>query len=143
MQEQAHQRTVAEIERERLALEDTLRRHQEHLSEGKSSLRSNLVGRIDSGTLRMHAAASLGVMRAAQRIVLELAGVHRKLDVARAQLIESARQRRAVEILRERRYRQWQTEINKAEADALDELAVIAAVWPDSARNSLHHQQLP
>jgi flagellar export protein FliJ len=91
----------------------------------------------------MHAAASLGVMRAAQRIVLELAGVHRKLDVARAQLIESARQRRAVEILRERRYQQWQTEINKAEADALDELAVIAAAWPDSARNSLHHQQLP
>jgi flagellar protein FliJ len=137
LQEQLHQRAVAEIERERLKIEDTLRRHQAHLSESKQSIRENLVGRIHPGALRMHASASLGVMRAAQRIVLELAGVHRRLDVARTQLVESARQRRAVEILRERRYQVWQEEVAKAEAGVLDELVVIAAARPDSAQHSL------
>jgi flagellar protein FliJ len=143
LQEQAHQRMVAIIERERIALEETLRRQQANIAEGKQALRGHLVGPIDSTILRMHAGASLGVMRAAQRIVLELAGVHRRLDAARADLIESARQRRAVELLRDRRYLQWQAELNKAETDAIDELAVIAAARSDSARNSLHESQQP
>jgi flagellar export protein FliJ len=141
VEEQARQRAVADIERERLYLEETLRSHQAHIAEGKDSLRENLVGRIDPAMLRLHASASLSVMRAAQRIVLELAGVHNRLNAARSELIESARRRRAIELLRERRLEQWKQQVNKTEDDALDELTVIAAARSHSAHDSLREQQ--
>lgn len=127
MVEQTHQRAVAEIERERMTLEARLRAQQEHLAEGKKTMRSDMVGQVNIQGLRMHAASSLHQMRIAQRLVLELAGVHRRLEAARASLIEAARRRRAVELLKERRFLQWRTRLEKAETAALDELAVIAA----------------
>ena len=125
--EETHQRLVAGIERERLELENTLRRQQGAISEGKQSLQGSLVGALNIVSLRFHAASSIQLMRQAQRIVLELAGVHRRLDAARGELIEAARRRRAVELLRERRFEQWTAEQEKAETAALDELAVVSA----------------
>ena len=78
-------------------------------------------------TLRLAANASLHVVRKAQQIVLQLAGVHRRLDLARAQLIEAAKRRRAMELLRDRRFAQFKAAENKAETAALDELAGFAA----------------
>jgi flagellar export protein FliJ len=66
-------------------------------------------------------------MRHAQRLVLELAGVRRTLEAAQAALADAARGRRAIELLRERRFSQWRQAQDKIENDALDELAVIAA----------------
>lgn len=128
--EQARQRALAAIEQERMRLEETLRLLQRQISDGKHSMQGSLVGRVEADHLRMHAASTMHTMRKAQRIVLEMAGVHRRLDAARAALIESARQRRAVEILRERRFEQWKAHQEKLETDALDELAVIAAARP-------------
>lgn len=125
--EQSHQRIVAQIDQQRIQLEDTLRRQQVHITQGKQSLQGHLVGKIDTHALRMHASASIHLMREAQRIVLELAGTHRRLEAARVELIEAARRRRAVELLRERRFEQWKADQDKAETTALDELAVIAA----------------
>jgi flagellar FliJ protein len=125
--EREQQRAVAAIERERLTLEDALRRQQQELSSGRQSLRDSLIGTLDAQMLRLHAALSLQQMRGAQRLVLELAGVHRRLEMARAALVEAARARRAIELLRERRLAQWKAALDKAEDHALDELAVIAA----------------
>ena len=125
--EEAHQRIVAGIERERLELENTLRRQQLAISESKRSLQGSLVGTLNTTSLRFHAASAIQLMRQAQRIVLEMAGVHRRLDAARTELIEAARRRRAVELLRERRFEQWSAEQEKAETVAIDELATIAA----------------
>jgi flagellar protein FliJ len=49
------------------------------------------------------------------------------MEAARAGLIEAAKARRAVELLRERRWEEWKFAQEKAETAALDELAVIAA----------------
>ncbi len=125
--EQSHQRIVAGIERERMALEESLRLQQQHIAEAKDALHTGLLGRIDVPALRMNAASTMQLMRHAQRVVLELAGVHRRLDAARSELIEAARHRRAIEILRENRLYEWMAEQNKFETDALDELAVITA----------------
>jgi flagellar biosynthesis chaperone FliJ len=111
--EQLHQRAVASVDRERLKLEQKLRQQQVVIAEGKRSLTGSLTGVLNTTALRFHAAASIQQMREAQRLVLELAGVHRR--------------RRAVELLRERRLEQWQREQDKAESAALDELAVVAA----------------
>jgi flagellar FliJ protein len=132
LQEQERQRAVAEIERQRIAIEDELRRQQDRIASAKGSMREQLVGAIDAWSLRMHAASSMAVMRQAQRAVLELAGVHRRLESARVELVEAMRSRRAVELLRERRYEAWKMEVDRAEASALDELAII-----DAARRKL------
>lgn len=138
MTEQQKQRAVATIEQERLRLEENLRHQQAVIAEGKRSLKASMVGQLDVQQLRMHAASSLHVMRKAQRVVLELAGVHRRLEAARSELIEAARNRRAVELLRERRFEQWKAALDKAEVNAMDELAVIAA-----ARQSEQQKEQP
>jgi flagellar FliJ protein len=137
--EQARQREVASIERERSILEDTLRRQQRAIEEGKASLTDALVGTIDAESLRLHAAATMQQLRQGQRIVLELAGVHRRLDSARIALIEAARRRRAVELLRQQRLEQWQAAQDKAETDAIDELAVIRAAQIEPVFRAENH----
>ena len=131
--EEEIQRLVASIESERMRLEDILRRHQQNLVADKDVLRSGLTGLIDVRSLRLQANSSRQVMRRAQQIVLELAGVHKRLQAARTRLIEATRQRRAIELVREKRYEQWKTALNKAETAAMDELAVIAAARKESA----------
>jgi flagellar FliJ protein len=127
MDERNHQLTVAQIERQRLRLEDELRHAQTRIISDKEQLKTRLLGAIDAHGLRMQAAATMHQMRQAQRVVLELAGVHRRLESARAALVEASRRRRAIELLREQRYEHWKSTIVKGEVAALDELAVMAA----------------
>ena len=122
--EQDEQLAVAVLERERLAFEDDLRRRQADIAEGKHALRGSLEGAIDMAALRLRAGTSLHQLRRARQIVLQLAGVHQRIATARARLIEATRRRRAIELLRERRFRLWKKALDKAETDALDELAV-------------------
>ncbi len=130
--EEELQRVVAQIERDRMGLEDVLRGHQRSLVTDKSLLRAGLTGLIDVRDLRLQANCSRQIMRRAQQIVLELAGVYKRLEGARARLIEATRHRRAIELVRERRFERWKAAIDKAETTALDELAVIAAARKES-----------
>jgi flagellar export protein FliJ len=57
-------------------------------------------------------------------MVLELAGVHKRLAAARGELIEAAKARRALELLKESRFARWKAGLEKVEVMALDELAV-------------------
>ena len=125
--EQQFQRTVAEIERERIKLEDKLRAKQAILTGGKVELLDQLSGSIDVSSLRYRASMAQQIMRDAQRLVLELAGVHHRLFTARGKLIEAARNRRAIELVREKRYEKYKADEAKAEIAAMDELAVISA----------------
>jgi flagellar FliJ protein len=125
--EQHCQREVAKLERERLDLEARLRRYQGDLAAGKDSLRDRLVGPLDTSALRLQAGQARQIMRSAQQIVIELAGVQKRLEGARAELLQAATQRRAVELLRDRRFEAWKRRIEKAETAAVDELAVQAA----------------
>jgi flagellar FliJ protein len=117
------QRAVAELERERRGLEALLQRQQAHLAEGKHELRRGLRGTVDVTTLRWQAAASVQVSRQAQRLALALAGLHQRLESARMQLVAAARDRRAVELLREKRLEEWRAADRRRENAALDELA--------------------
>jgi len=134
IEEREKQRAVAEVERERRELEDRLRNMQQQITAGKHDLRGRLTGLIDPGALRQQARNSLNLSRSAQRIVLELAGVHRRLDAAREELVEAMRRRRAVELLRDKRYEQWLAEQEKADVAMIDELAVQSAAREEKHR---------
>ena len=118
------EREVARLEQARTGLEDALRGRQHRLSESKRSVRHQLVGTIEPSNVRMQANASLAIMRDAQRTVLELAGLHRQLEQARERLREAAKERRAIELLKERKLEAWRRSQARAEQVLLDELAV-------------------
>ena len=134
--EEVHQRAVAQIERQRMDVEENLRRHQANIALGKQSLRQGLVGPVNTHGLRLHAASSMQMMRKAQRVVLELAGIHKRLEIARTALVEAAKERRAMELLRDQRFAQWKAARDKRETAAIDEVAVIAAARRHLADNS-------
>jgi flagellar FliJ protein len=131
--EWGRQLVVADLQRRRLDLEDALRRDQQFIGDGKRSLRDGLTGLLDVTALRGHAGSTIQLMRRANRILLELAGIHRRLESARVDLVEAARGRRAVELLRERRFAAWKRKIGRAEDAAMDELAVQAAARREPA----------
>ena len=132
--EQAAQRALAEQIRAQVQLEESLRTQHLRLSTSSDELRSKLVGRLDLGDLRLHAASALAGARHANQIVLELAAVHRHVDTARQAFLAARQQRMAIERLRERRFEAWQARLNKAEDAMLDDIACRPrAPWPADA----------
>lgn len=126
MIEQQKQRAVAELEIQRLRIEGVIRMCQEGLVREKDELRGLLTD-VDLRGARWQAAASMRLIARAQRAALELAGVHKRIAAAREELLAAARRRKAVELLKERRYEEWRVAESRAEMAAVDELAVMAA----------------
>ena len=125
--EQDARRAVAVLQREHLELQDELRRRQQVIVAGKDQLRGTLTGKLDLGALRLGAGSTLHVIRQAQQLALRLAGLGQRMESARKVLLEARVSRRAIELLRERRFDQWKAALGRAENAALDELAVSAA----------------
>jgi flagellar export protein FliJ len=73
----------------------------------------------------MQANASLHLVARAQQAVLELAGLHRRIDAARLELLKATTDRKAVELLKERRRREWVDEQRRREDAELDEINVM------------------
>lgn len=128
--ERTRQLAVATLERQRMDLEDRIRDIQRQIVSEKQDLREALsIGNlaVDLRHVRLQAAASLRLIGKAQHAVIQLAGVHKRLDASRLELIEATTRRKAVEVLKERRYEQWRSEEKRRENGALDELSVMRA----------------
>lgn len=119
-------RVVADLEREKMALENRIRACQGRIVAGRRAIAASLAGgRVDLGGARMQAGATLRDDQQARRAVLELAGVMKRLDGARAELARLAARRRAMELLRERELERFRSEQNRREAMELDDLMVM------------------
>ncbi len=127
-EEREKQHAVAECETERARIEDEIRRRQRSITAFKSDLRDSLAGgatgRFDVTSVRLQANASLSMVFQTQQLAIQLAGVHRRLDAARAELLEKTTQRRAVELLRDRQFEEWRRDQLKREFRELDEIAM-------------------
>lgn len=131
--EEQRQRAVADLERQRATIEDRIRGHQAAISASKRDLREMLSGERNAGEsgegsgvslrgARLQANASLHMVAQAQRAVVELSGVHGRLDTARLALLKAMTQRKAVEVLKQKRYEQWRAEILRKEQAEVDEM---------------------
>lgn len=125
--ERDRQKVVAELESQRVSLEHVIRRCQEGLVDERTHLRG-MLERSNLRDVRFQVAASARLTGTAQRAVLELAGVQKRLEAARASLLDAAKQRKAVELLKERRLDEWKQTQGRLEAAAIDELAVMRGV---------------
>lgn len=121
--EDERKRVVAGLQRERMGIEQQLRDMQAFITGGKHDQRDCLEGNVEIDALRAHAAMTMRHVRDAQRLAINLAGVHQRLEAARGELAEAARERRALEILKERRFDEWRRRLEKAEDASIDEVA--------------------
>jgi flagellar FliJ protein len=123
--EQERQREVGALERERIELEERIRAWQGAIGAARSDLRARLGGggrSISLQDVRMQANASLHLAARAQQAVLELAGVHARLEAARRRLLEATTARKAVSLLRERRLAEWRLGERRREEREIDDL---------------------
>jgi flagellar protein FliJ len=127
-EERDQQLAVAQIERARLSLESQLRGIQGTIVAEREELRLALTSkRVGFSDIRLQAGTESALRRQAQRLVLELAGVHKRLDRAREKLVRASARRKAIERLRERRYEAWAEDRKRKEAASLDELNITHA----------------
>lgn len=131
-EEKERQRVVGRLESERMAMEHKLRDYQGSIRLSKEGMRTAMGGAagggVDAPALRLEAGAALGMQIRAHQAALRLAGIHRRLETARRALMEATKARRAIEVLKEKRYAAWLTEQNRRESVALDEIGTMGAV---------------
>lgn len=123
-EEDSCQRDLAKSLRTRMILCDQLRQLQQDITVQKRQLSGALVGRVDMERVAHFACYSGQTTHRAHTLVVRLAGVEKQIEAARLRLLEATRARKAMEILRDRRYQQWKTQIERREVAQLDELAV-------------------
>jgi flagellar FliJ protein len=125
--EREKQVVVAELERDRLALESRIRMCQQMMVDERATLSMALATgqRVDLKAVKMQAGASLNHNFEAQRTVLELAGVFHRLQSARNELAQAAASRKAIELLRDQQREAFQRELDQRESHDLDELSVM------------------
>lgn len=119
---------VAELERQRIGLEEEIRVLQGRIEFEREELRTGLDATVQVAAIRMQAAASLHAVAEAQKLVFKLAGVHQRLKVARARLVEAIAERKALELLKERRLTEWKLGIEKREERLLDDVGTFGAM---------------
>lgn len=130
--EQEKMLAVAAIERERQALERALAERQREIRACKEDLRAMLGGGdsgvVDPRPVRLQAAAAFRAQAQSQRLLLQLAGVHRRLESAKEELRRASSAKRAVELLKARRHSQWKREMDRRDSAEMDEIGTRAAV---------------
>ncbi len=132
--ERDRQISVARAERDRVLAEDEVRGRQRAIVSIKGDLRDALSpgkGPIDLRHARLQANASLHASIKTQQSALKLAGTLRRLASERERLVDSARERRVLELLKERRIEAWNAEQRRRETAELDDLTNARAARPD------------
>lgn len=123
MIEDEAQRALAMGMRERMILENELRRHQETIRDDKQLMGQALVGRVDVPRIRTHAIHVAQVAVRAQQIGFRMVELNRRIEKARVELVEAMKQRKAVELLKDKQFKRWKHEQDRRETAQLDELA--------------------
>lgn len=122
--EERAQQALADLLRQKLDIEGELQRHQQAITDDKRTMADALVGRVDLSRIRAHATQVNRMTLAAQRSAFQLLELNRRIEQARVELAEAMRQRKAIEVLRDRQKARWAREQARRETAALDELAV-------------------
>lgn len=114
---------VADQERQRLATEHAIRESSERVDAARDALRGALEGTLDASLLRLTAHGALVEDRGRRKAVHRLAAMTPALEAARGVLADASAQRKAVELLRERRRQEALQHAQRREQAGMDEIA--------------------
>jgi flagellar FliJ protein len=123
MLEDQKQRELAQLMRHRMIFHNQLRGIQSELSDSKRQLSDRLVGHVDMTSIAQFARFSGQSQLRAQTIVRQLASLETRIVDAQKQLVEAMRQRKALDLLRDKQYQAWKRTQLRREASRLDDLA--------------------
>jgi flagellar export protein FliJ len=86
--------------------------------------RNRLIGRIDVAFLQAHRRYMIAMRKKAFDMAADMAALQQQIDAARAALIRAATDRKALDLLRERRKSEWLADQNRREIAELDEVGL-------------------
>ncbi len=128
-QERQRQRDLAVVAAEMALLEEQLGAMNVAVSATLGDLRTNrLVGKIDVQFLAAHRRYILSVQRKTASIAQKMTVVQKRIDEARLQLMEAARQRKMLEKLREKHHQVWVAKQNHREFLEADDIGTRLAL---------------
>lgn len=123
--EQEKQRAMAEKQAVLVELQNALRQMQETVESSNADIRQNrLVGRLDMAFITAHRRFLASMQRQSLSLAQKIALAQRAVEDARAELIEAAKQRKAIEKLREKQFERWRAERARREQAQLDEIGM-------------------
>ncbi len=140
--EQGKQRAFAKLMHRRNAMIAELRQMQETISTSKREAADGLIGTVDLDAIAGIARYSANCALQGNVLVRELAQLETLVEQARNELIEASKNRKALELLRDRQRQAWELEQRRMEAKLLDEqttqaYAAKALAEPDRCEHSL------
>ncbi len=124
--EDERQRELATKMRGRMIMTDQLRTMQGEISESKHRLGASLVGKVDLSKVGEFTRYNAAATARGRELVKRLAEVEGEINAARDRLAEAMRQRKALELLREKDLADWKRKEDRRETAELDELAMQA-----------------
>lgn len=123
--EEHRRRELAVIQAQMTELETELAGLDAAMRASEIDLRQNrLVGKLDLGFLAAQRRYALAMQRKAMAVAQKMAGIQKKLDLARANLAEAAKQRKIIEKLRDRQLARWKQEQAHHELLELDDVSM-------------------
>ena len=139
MVEDERQRELAQLLRARMILTDQLTRMQQTIRDSKRDMTGSLAGRVDLGQVAQFVNYSQHVQSRGQQIVARLAQLEGEVEESRQRLLDATRQRKALELLRDRDHAEWRRTQDRREQEELDELATQAYVRRQSLEPALEN----
>jgi len=121
--EQQRQRELAQVLHAQMILMDQLRTMQETIRQSKQQLGAGLLGKVDLESISRFTRYSAYVTERGRQIVVKLAELDKRIQQVRARLLEATKQRKAMELLRDKHYQQWLGEENRRQNIEMDEIA--------------------
>ena len=123
--EQEKQRELAIRQSQFVELQGALSQLQNMVQQSNEDVRRNhLVGKLNMEFLAAHRRFLTGMQRQALGLMQRLALAQRAVDEARSELAEAAKQRKAIEKLREKQFARWREELAKREVAEMDEIGM-------------------
>ena len=121
--EKEKQRELALIQRQMTELQTELRALNDSVQTATGDIRDNrLVGRLDMQFLAAHRRFMAATQRKGTEIVQRMALVQKQVDEAQRALAEAAKNRKAMEKLKEKAHERWKAALAQKEFLAADEL---------------------
>lgn len=123
--EQERQRELALVQAQMTRLQDELRALNDAVTTSTSDVRDNrLVGRLDLNFLTAHRRYMLAMQRKGTELVQKMALVQRQVVEAQQALAAAAKDRKAIEKLKEKQHQRWRDEQNRRDQMQQDEVSM-------------------
>jgi len=121
--EEARLRELRALADQRAAMQAEIRGLQEAITRSRRELGGSLIGKVDLVQVARFAQFGGQTRFRVQGIALGMAALERSIGQATQLVVEARRDRRALEVLRERRFEAWKREQDRREAVELDDLS--------------------